>query len=66
MNYMPVQPSQALYAYAHKVHKNKIQSEVFSLLKNENGCNKVVIELRRVQFWSEIILFVSSVKTEAN
>ena len=25
-----------------------------------NGCNKVVIELRVVQFWSEIILVISN------
>ena len=24
----------------------------------QNGCNKVVIELRVVQFWSEIILVI--------
>ena len=26
----------------------------------QNGCNKVVIELRVVQFWSEIILVISN------
>ena len=35
----------------------------YRLKKNEwfqNGCNKVVIELRVVQFWSEIILVISN------
>jgi len=26
----------------------------------QNGCNKVAIELRVVQFWSEIILVISN------
>ena len=26
----------------------------------QNGCNKMVIELRVVQFWSEIILVISN------
>ena len=29
-------------------------------IKNENGCNKGVIERSRVQFWSEIILAISN------
>ena len=29
-------------------------------MKFQNGCNKVVIELRVVQFWSEIILMISN------
>ena len=30
------------------------------LTEFQNGCHKVVIELRVVQFWSEIILVISS------
>ena len=30
------------------------------ILRFQNGCNKVVIELRVVQFWSEIILVISN------
>ena len=29
-------------------------------MRFQNGCNKVVIELRVVQFWSEIILVISN------
>ena len=29
-------------------------------MRFQNGCNKVVIELRFVQFWSEIILVISN------
>ena len=29
-------------------------------MRFQNGCNKVVIELRVVQFWSEIILMISN------
>ena len=29
-------------------------------IKNENGCNNMVIELSGVQFWSEIILMISN------
>ena len=29
-------------------------------MRFQNGCNKVVIELRVVQFWSEIILVTSN------
>ena len=29
-------------------------------MRFQNGCNKVAIELRVVQFWSEIILVVSN------
>ena len=28
------------------------------ILQFQNGCNKVVIELRVMQFWSEIILVI--------
>jgi len=28
-------------------------------MRFQNGCNKVAIELRVVQFWSEIILVIS-------
>ena len=31
-----------------------------SFWKFQNGCNKVVIELRVVQFWSEITLVISN------
>ena len=30
------------------------------ILRFQNGCNKVLIELRVVQFWSEIILVISN------
>ena len=30
------------------------------IVQFQNGCNKVVIELRVVQFWSEIILVISN------
>ena len=29
-------------------------------MRFQNGCNKVAIELRVVQFWSEIILVIST------
>jgi len=29
-------------------------------VRSQNGCNKVAIELRVVQFWSEIILVISN------
>ena len=29
-------------------------------MRFQNGCNKVAIELRVVQFWSEIILVISN------
>ena len=29
-------------------------------MRFQNGCNKVVIELRVVQFWSELILLISN------
>ena len=29
-------------------------------IENENGCNKVLIEVNGVQFWSEIILVISN------
>ena len=29
-------------------------------MRFQNGCNKVVIELRVVQFWSEIIIVISN------
>ena len=30
------------------------------MLRFQNGCNKAVIELRVVQFWSEIMLVISN------
>ena len=30
------------------------------IVRFQNGCNKVLIELRVVQFWSEIILVISN------
>ena len=32
---------------------------ILTTVRFQNGCNKVVIELRVVQFWSEIILVIS-------
>ena len=32
----------------------------FTILRFQNGCSKVVIKLRVVQFWSEIILVISN------
>ena len=34
-------------------------------MRFQYGCNKVVIELRVVQFWSEIILVISNRKARA-
>ena len=36
------------------------------VLKFQNGCNKVVIELRVVQFWSEIMLVISNRTLDAH
>ena len=33
---------------------------LYNSIENENGCNKGVIELSGVQFWSEIILVISN------
>ena len=35
-------------------------NKILVLTEFQNGCNKVVIELRVVQFWSEIILVISN------
>ena len=38
-----------------------VPKTLFSIsIENENGCNKGVIELSGVQFWSEIILVISN------
>ena len=34
-------------------------------MRFQNGCNKVVIEFRVMEFWSEIILIVISNRTRA-
>ena len=34
-------------------------------MRFQNGCNKVAIELRVVQFWSEIILVISNQTRDA-
>ena len=52
MNLISNRPSTASIKYL------KRPSPVFGKFKN--GCNKVVIEPRVVQFWSEIILVVSN------
>ena len=36
------------------------------VLKFQNGCNKAVIELRVVQFWSEIMLVISNRTLDAH
>jgi len=33
---------------------------VLVVVRFQNGCNKVAIELRVVQFWSEVILVISN------
>ena len=37
-----------------------LQLLFYIFIENENGRNKASIELRRVQFWSEIILVISN------
>ena len=47
-----------LHGHALNTPKSKISGH--KIVRFQNGSNKVVVELRVVQFWSEIILVISN------
>ena len=42
------------------MNESDLRSDMHYFGRFQNGCNKVVIEPRIVQFWSEIILVISN------
>ena len=46
----------ALIKHLYRIEKNLVLSDWIFLL--QNGCNKMVIKLRVLQFWDEIILVI--------